>query len=301
MSESVIIIGASGFIGKALMKELKAANIEAFGFSRKDCDLLKQDEVVQKISSKLANSTLIYAAGKHRQYGDTLDFYTSNNVSVVNVLFAAEKNIPERIVFLSSMEVYGVIEKGQKITESSNLAPTSLYAAGKISQEYLIRTWAHLHKVPCTMLRLPGIYGTDDNHTSIISTLFAAGINELEFDLHTAGSELRDYITSADLASCIAKIITTESVPEVLNIGSGASVSINYIIDLVGRVLGKALKIHHRVPSLPGFDIVLDDALLRSTLDGFAFTSVEDGVKLYAKYLEKLEMLQDDFLSDIHF
>lgn len=287
MSERVVVVGAAGFIGKALVNELRKTRIETIGFSRKDCDLLRREEVIQKISPHLGGSTLIYSAGKHRQHGDTLDFYADNSTSVINVLCAAEKIAPKRIIFLSSLEVYGVIEKNQKITESSKLAPASLYAAGKISQEYLVRTWARLNKVPCVLMRLPGIYGPDDNRTSIVSALFDAGINGREFNLHTTGNELRDYIISADLASCVVKIISRTNASEILNIGSGTSVSINYLIDLVGHALGNGIKVHRRASPLSGFDVEIDNHLLKSTLGDFAFTSIEDGVALYANAFAK--------------
>jgi nucleoside-diphosphate-sugar epimerase len=288
MSEKVVVIGSTGFVGQAIMKELKATNIESVGFSRKDCDLLKQDEVLQKISPELKNATVVYTAGKHRQYGDTLDFYANNSAAVMNVLYAAEKNLPKRIVFLSTIEIYGSPKKNETITESTNFSPTYLYAAGKISHECLIRAWAHKHNVSCTMLRLPGIYGIGDNQTSIISTLFSAGMNDTVFNLHTDGSELRDYILVEDLVSCIIKIISTKNVPEVLNMGSGISISINHIIEQVGHVLGKSIKVQPRNPSLPGFDIVIDNSLLRSTLNDLTFNSVEQGIKLYADSLEKV-------------
>ncbi len=283
MFEKVVVIGATGFVGQELMKELKSSKMESIGFSRKDCDFLNQAEVVHKISPELKNATLVYTAGKHRQYGDTLEFYANNNKSVLNILVAAEKNIPKRIVFLSTIEVYGSIEKGIKITESTNLSPNYLYAAGKISHECLIRAWAYNHNVPCSMLRLPGIYGIEDNQTSIISTLFSAGMNDTVFNLHTDGSELRDYISVEDLVSCIVKIISIKSVPAIINIGSGMSVSISRIIKLVEKGLCKSINVHYSNPPRQSFDILIDNSLLKSTLNDFYFKSLERGINLYAK------------------
>jgi UDP-glucose 4-epimerase len=290
MPERVIVVGSAGFIGKGLMRELQRAGMEACGFSRKDCDLLKRDEVLQIIAPELENATLVYAAGKHRQYGDTLELYEDNNTAVINMLLAAEKKPPGKIVFLSSLEVFGTIEKGMRVTVDLELSPTSLYAAGKIAQEYLIRTWARRHDLACTSLRLPGVYGVDDNQTSIVSTLFAKGMSGHTFDLHTDGNELRDYISSAELASCIVGLISQNSVPEVLNIGSGVSVSINHLVELIGQELGKPINVHLRSPPAAGFDIVIDDALLRNTLDDWPFSSIEHGIELYADLLKKVQI-----------
>ena len=293
MPERVIVVGAAGFIGRALMGQLQHAGMEARGFSRKDCDFRARDEVLRVIAPELENATLVYVAGKHRQFGDTLELYEDNIIAVMNMLLAAEKNPPAKIVFLSSVEVYGTIEKGACVTVDLKLSPTSLYAAGKIAQESLIRTWAHRDNVPCTLLRLPGIYGIGDNQTSIVSTLFAKGMDDSTFELYSDGTELRDYISSAELASCIIKVISQGGLPEVLNIGSGVSVSINNLIELVGLALGKPINVRRNAPAVSGFDIVIDNAALKSIIDGWSFSSIEHGIRLYADTLEKARIFQN--------
>ena len=282
MPEQVVVVGASGFIGKALMDALAAAGIPACGFSRKDCDFLERDEVVEVIGPKLGDAILVYAAGKHRQYGDTLDYYDMNSAAVLNMLHAAEENPPRQIILLSSIEVYGSIDQGTQVTLATPLAPSNLYAAGKIAQEFLLRAWGPRNKVPCSMLRLPGIYGVADMQTSIISILFDKAKHGVPFDLYTAGNELRDYVSATELGACIAQLVVREVLPEIINIGSGASVSLNRIIGLVGQISGKSLVVNHRSPPLASFDIVIDDGPLREILADWPFSSLEDGIGHYA-------------------
>ena len=285
MSEQAVVLGAAGFIGAEIARRLEAGGVEVKGYTRTDCDLLDRTQVAAQVGPALAGATLVCAAGKHRQYGDDLDFYQQNIAAVANVLAAAEANLPTRIVFLSTMEVYGTVVGNGRITESTPPAPTYLYAAGKVAQEYLIRTWAHQRAVSCTMLRLPGIYGANDRRTSIVSKLFHLACQGGSFNLVTDGNELRDYVAVAELAACVEQLVAAAEVPGVLNVGSGVSVSINDLLQLVERVSGKQIEVARAAVPKPGFDIVVDDSLLRRTLETWPFSSLESGLRYYADSL----------------
>jgi UDP-glucose 4-epimerase len=292
MPKKAVIIGATGFIGRALMCEFERGGIKVHGFSRRDCDFLKRDEVLRVIAPTLEGATMIYAAGKHRQYGDTLDLYESNNAAVINLLYAAESFQPEKIIFLSSIEVYGVIKKSAQITAHLDPSPTSLYAAGKIAQEYLIRTWAHRKQIPCSMLRLPGIYGLGDNETSIISLLFSKALSGDVFELHTDGGEVRDYVSAVELAACVVDLVAQEKIPEVLNIGSGVSTSMNRLIELVALAAGRPIKISQKKPAASSFDVNIDASLLKNTLTNWPVLPIELGVERYIDEFEKYKKQQ---------
>ena len=77
--------------------------------------------------------------------------------------------LPNKIIFLSTVEVYGD-KKRLKINEKSSLNPLNLYAEGKLFQEKELKKFSKKNKINFNILRLPGFYGKDDKN-SIISKM----------------------------------------------------------------------------------------------------------------------------------
>ena len=294
MRDQVVIFGSKGFIGSGLKDHLNSNGFNVIGVSRQDYDFLNSSEFTKKGTSIIQNSILIYAAGKHRQHGDTLDLYKDNIEIILNLLQAANKAPPKRIIFLSSMEVYGRVESGQHVTEKTKITPDSFYAAGKFAQEQIFQVWARSKNIPVTCLRLPGIYGVNDQTTSVISKIFNSTVNKTEFMLSTDGNEERDYISIGDLTACITALILSNNIPSILNIGSGCSVSINFLIGLIENLTRNKVKLRQVNPGQVGFDIQIDTSLLRANLPDFKFMTIEQGV---AKYINEYNFKLQNFVN----
>ena len=153
-----------------------------------------------------------------------------------NMLHLAEEKQVKKMVYLSSMEVYGDHRSEDKISEEETvcLHPMNLrdsYPIGKCASENLCQAYRHERGIPAAILRLSQVIGT----TCPISESWDAGIvMEIARDilsgndivLRTKGESKRTYVYVADAVTAILKVLTCEGsdVYNVANEGTYCSI-----------------------------------------------------------------------------
>ncbi len=245
MTKKITLIGSSGFIGNDIKKKLLINKFEVFDPNSKQMNLLNPKHL-KKFSKKFINSTVIYCAGKHKQYGDTVDIMINNILGMKNLLEVLNPKNIDQFIFLSSAEVYGKIYKKIKISENTGVNPENNYSLSKFAQEIILKKFFRNELKKLIILRLPGIYGPDDNNTSIVSKIVKNISNDEYFNLTSSGDDLRDYVYVGDLSEILLKIINSKRLNidnNILNICSGEIISINKLINLIEKLYIKRLKI----------------------------------------------------------
>jgi nucleoside-diphosphate-sugar epimerase len=157
----VLVTGANGFLGKAIVKELEKGN-NLFSLSRTSGNykISLEREVP---GFKQSFDLVIHAAGKAHSVPKTESerklFYDVNVTGTENLLKGFENaRIPKQFVFISSVSVYGQ-EFGKDINERHKLEAKDAYGLSKIEAEVLVTEWCKIHNVVCTILRLPLLVG----------------------------------------------------------------------------------------------------------------------------------------------
>ena len=167
MKNRVLVLGSTGFIGKNLTNFLVSENYPVIGLSTSRCNFSNLNSFKKSTKNIISNSTVIFCAGKHRQYGDNIKNYNLNKNIIKNLLIIFKSQKPKKIIFFSTVEVYGN-KFLKKIDEGTKINPLNLYAKGKYEQELLIKKFCIKHKIKFNILRIPGIFGKQDNNTSFI-------------------------------------------------------------------------------------------------------------------------------------
>lgn len=160
-----LITGASGFLGKNLIKYLKEhrPDLEIIGLTRQRytsyslCDIV-HEERVRDVMELWKPEIIIHLAANPR--GNAGPAVMDDNVKgTFNLVHHAPKNC--HFIFASSIVVYGNPNDnyGQK-----ELAPTSLYGLSKQLAENIIDRYERLGKINKTTLRLSAIIGNNLTH-----------------------------------------------------------------------------------------------------------------------------------------
>lgn len=159
----ILLTGASGFLGKEINKSLikiKENTVTTLGRSIENsnvCDLTIEKPIVNQ-----KYDIIVHAAGKAHFVPNTLqdedEFFNVNHVGTKNLLKALKDHLPNTIVFISSVSVYG-LEHGDMIDEAYPLNGDSPYAKSKILAEKEIQKFCKENGVNYVILRLPLISG----------------------------------------------------------------------------------------------------------------------------------------------
>ncbi len=172
---------------------------------------------------------------------------TSNRVNVdgtLNVLLAARDNRVEKVVYASSSAVYGD-NPGLPQHEDLLPRPVSPYAASKMVSEHYADVFRRIYGLPTVSLRFFNAYGTGQNPESPYSNVIplfvrrlAQGLEPVIFD---DGEQSRDFVYIRDLVRA-ALLVAEGSAEGALNIGSGQATTVNRLLELIGEIMGCAVK-----------------------------------------------------------
>lgn len=278
--KTILVTGATGLIGKLCVKSLlnsgyntqvialvrdeeKAKNI--FGESKRLTYLVQ--DINQRINTTRRVDYIIHAASttssKDFVEKPVETIYTAINGSRNILEFAKNKRL-EGMVYLSSLEIYGVNEK-ENIKEMDYgyidiLNPRSSYSESKKMVETMCISYGTEYGVPVKIARLAQTFGAgvsiSDNR--VFAQFAKAIINKENIILHTKGETKRNYCYTTDTVRGIFTILTkgeNNNAYNVANENSYCSISemahlleneytkVEYKIDEVNRGYNPTVKI----------------------------------------------------------
>ncbi|MDR1819334.1 MAG: NAD-dependent epimerase/dehydratase family protein [Methanobrevibacter sp.] len=168
-----------------------------------------------------------------------------NNVDgTVKLLEAAKDENVKKIVFASSSAVYGN-NPNIPLKESEILTPTSPYAASKASCELYLQSFYESYGLESVAFRFFNVFGPrqdpNSHYAAVIPKFIDAIINNRQAIIFGDGEQSRDFIFVKDLVE--ANILAAESkFNGILNLGSGYSVTINQLYNIINNILQSNLK-----------------------------------------------------------
>lgn len=258
-NKNVVVTGAGGFIGSHLTEELvrRGANLTAFVRynSRGDHGLLKYippdiRQSIKVIQGDLKDPDAVNRAVKNQQvifhlgaligipysYVHPVDYVQTNCVGTANVLTAAFHANVEKLVHTSTSEVYGSA-RYVPIDEKHPLQGQSPYSASKIGADALAYSYFCAFQLPVAILRPFNTYGPRQSSRAVIPTIIMQALKKQPIRLGSL-SPKRDLTFVADTVAGFIKIAeSTNSVGEVINVGSSHEITIGELARLILEVM----------------------------------------------------------------
>lgn len=214
-----------------------------------------------------------------------MDNHEINITGTLNVLSAARTCGVKRVLIAASAAAYGNNPDLPK-KETMRPEPESPYGLAKVAGEYYLRVFASLYGVETVSLRYFNVYGPRQDPGSMYSGVISrfadavsAGRNPTVFG---DGKQTRDFVFVRDVARANLLAMTSKRLGqgEVVNIGTGRSVSLLDLLDALQDLTGRTFDIAFN-PERPG-DIrhsLADIALARATLDYEPEVDIRAGLK----------------------
>jgi len=191
----------------------------------------------------------------------------SNLVATLQLLGSMVARRVRKIVFISSGgTVYGD-PKYLPMDETHPTEPRVSYGIGKLAIEKYLLLYQQLHGMQVRILRVTNPFGRRqrvDNAQGAVATFLSQAMNGQPVEIWGDGSVVRDYIYVSDVAEAFARAVKYDGERSVFNISTGIGTSLNELIDMVERTVGRKVVRTYR-PSRR-FDVpvnILDNSLAR--------------------------------------
>ena len=251
---TILVAGATGLAGSAIVREITRIGRPVVGISSKDVDLLDRNATFNYIS-KLKPNSIIDAAAKvggisaNNTY--PVEFLSENIRIQTNLIDAAHSANVEKFVFLASSCVYPKscpqpIKEEYVLTgalESTN----SAYAIAKLAGIELIKAYRKEFGHKWVSVMPTNLYGPNDNFDLESSHVFPALIrkfieakksNANTVYLWGTGKPRREFLHVDDLAKAIVVCLDEYDADQQINIGTGIDLTIAELAEKISKNTG---------------------------------------------------------------
>lgn len=236
---NILITGVDGFIGKQLSKALVKRGHEIKGSG----NVLDKNRIEKEIKDV---DCVIHLAAKttHKDLVENkFEALETNIDGTKNVLDAFIRSEAKKFIYPSSGKVYGKIES-LPISETHPTNPLNVLGKTKLIAEKFIEFYSNNDK-EFVILRIFNVYGKGQKENFLVPTILKqVSLRKEEIMLGDTEAK-RDYVYIDDVVSAIVKAVERKDKMGLLiyNICSGVGRSAKDIVYLIGKILGKDIKI----------------------------------------------------------
>jgi len=300
----LLVTGGAGFIGSAYVRTLLAGGyagyedasvtvLDKLTYAGNRANLPDRHDRMDFVQGDVCDTDLLrhllpghdavvhFAAESHvdRSIADPSVFVRTNVVGTQTLLEACLHTGVERVVHISTDEVYGSIASGAW-TEDWPLAPNSPYAASKAGSDLLARAYGRTHGLDVSVTRCSNNYGTHQHPEKLIPLFVTRLLHGESVPLYGDGSNVREWLHVSDHCAAVQLVLTRGRAGEVYNVGGGTERTNRQITDLLLRLCDASPDQVRHVTDRKGHDLryALDDTKIREELGYAPRVPFEEGL-----------------------
>lgn len=163
-------------------------------------------------------------------------YFKSNVTGTLNVLKAAADNKCQRFIYAASSSCYGICDV-VPTPEDTEIKTEYPYALTKRLGEELVMHWEKVYGLPSLSLRFFNVYGprsrTSGTYGAVFGVFLAQKLAGKPLTVVGDGTQTRDFTYVTDVAEAVVMSAKSDLSGEILNVGSGATISVNRIVELL--------------------------------------------------------------------
>ncbi|XOQ14629.1 MAG: UDP-glucose 4-epimerase [Shouchella clausii] len=268
-----LITGGAGFIGSNIAKTLVAKGekvkiLDNFNTGKKD-NIAEFIDEIEVIDGDFTNEKMVQSALKQvdvvfhqgaipsvpKSIQNPIESNHANVSGTLQLLQGAVEAKVSRFIYAASSSAYGDSETLPKHEQLPG-NPMSPYAVSKYAGELYCKVFHNLYGLETVSLRYFNVFGPrqdpNSKYAAVIPSFIKAMLNDQPPTIFGDGTQSRDFtfidnVVSANLLAANAPKLQGESV----NIGGGASIDLNSLVDEINSLLGKHIQASYG-PERPG-------------------------------------------------
>ncbi|MGD2144195.1 MAG: NAD-dependent epimerase/dehydratase family protein [Anaerolineae bacterium] len=301
----ILVTGGAGFIGSHIVdvyrqaghtvvvvddlsrgrRENLPADVELVELDVRSKELAYVFEEVQPevVSHHAAQISVAKAVAEPMEDGSV------NVLGTVNVLYQAAEYGAAKVIFASSVAVYGEPDY-VPLDEDHDTCPRSPYGASKLAGEVYVRQFARLSALEATVFRYGNVYGPRqdaEGEAGVVAIFVQQMLHGAPTVIHGDGLQTRDFVYVGDVAE--ANLLALRAGDGGLfNLGTGRATTVRALWAAVGEVIGyEGLEIHGSPREGDIRHMVLSAERARRRLGWRPKTSLTEGLRLTAEAFER--------------
>ena len=274
--DRVVVVGAGGFVGSAIVRRLKVDGVEHVALTRREVDLLGENVVADLASFLQPQDAVVVVSAIAPVKAPAQLVANLQMAEAVGEVLAA---VPVgHCVYISSDAVYA--DSADPITESTACEPTTLHGMMHAARELMLKTAV---KSPMAILRPSLLYGADDPHNGYGPNRFRRMAQKGEaIALFGQGEEKRDHVFVDDVARLVALALAHRS-RGVLNVATGVSTSFCEVAEKVCASVGRSVPIAGSPRQNPITHRFFDIVACHRAFPAFRYTPLDEGLAISAQ------------------
>ena len=299
-----LMTGCAGFIGSHLTKtifkdhdlilvdDLSEGKLKNLPFNLRKKIIKKKIQNLKNIKS-LNLKGIFHLAAQSSVPLSITEFYnsSSNNIASSIKVFELAKKFNVPVIYASSSAIYGDLPMGNDNKKKFSI--TSPYAQDKLVLEDYAKMSYDVFGVSSVGLRLFNVYGPGQNPNSPYSAVIPIFLNRMKKNQPVTingGYQTRDFIYVEDVVKII--ILSMNKIQkkkkfDIFNVGTGKSITINYLYKLIKKKLRSKSKFKRR--KLDKFDPKKSSGTIKRinkflNLRKNFFTNLENGIEKSLRY-----------------
>lgn len=250
----IFISGHRGMVGSALVRKAASLGLETLTATRTELDLTSQADVLNFLKTRQPDTVIIAAAkvgGIHANSTYPADFIYENLAIASNLIEGSRQAGVPRVLFLGSSCIYPKMAP-QPMPEdcllTSPLETTNeAYAIAKIAGLKMCQHYRAQHGLLYHSAMPTNLYGPGDNYhpenSHVIPALIrrfheAKKANAPSVTIWGTGTPCREFLHTDDLAAACFHLLSLDSPPDWVNVGTGTDLTILDLAKLIAKTVG---------------------------------------------------------------